>query len=71
MGHYPSGSGLKCFKHYMQILKAHRFQEYDYGNIMNLRLYGQTTPPEIDLTPINNLGIPIVIVYGKDDTIVY
>lgn len=69
--HYPAGSSLKCFKHYIQILKSGRFQEYDYGNVMNLRLYGQATPPEIDLSSIGDLGIPIVMTYGKDDTIVY
>lgn len=69
-GHYPSGSSLKCLMHYSQIYRAKRFQEYNYGPTMNYRLYNQRTPPSIDLSPINDLGIPNVLIIGKSDSIV-
>jgi len=39
-GHYPAGSSIKCGKHFMQIIAAKKFQEYDYDSSMNMRLYG-------------------------------
>lgn len=38
---------------------------------MNRRLYHSTTPPEIDLKPINNLNIAQVMIIGRDDTIAF
>lgn len=31
LGHFPSGTSLRCLDHYGQILKSDTFQEYDYG----------------------------------------
>ena len=53
------------------MVQSKRFQEYDYGSVMNQRLYGSSKPPEIDISNVKNLDIPIIIFYGRDDTIVY
>ena len=57
--------------HFIQILNAKRFQEYDYGPTMNRRLYGTVNPPEIDISSVGSLDIDQVMVIGKDDTIAY
>lgn len=58
-------------RHWAQMVQSKRFQEYDYGSVMNQRLYGSSKPPEIDISNVKNLDIPIIIFYGRDDTIVY
>ena len=37
---------------------------------MNQRIYGSKSPPEIDISGVKDLGIPIVIFYGREDTLV-
>ena len=39
-GHYPAGSGLQSFKHFIQMVKTHKFAEYDYGKQKNMKVYG-------------------------------
>ena len=53
------------------MIQAKRFQDFDYGSIMNQRVYGSEIPPEVSIDGIKDLGIPIVIFYGKQDTIVF
>lgn len=49
MGHFPSGTSLKCLDHYGQIMTSKSFNEYDYGTDANNRIYGQSTPPPIHI----------------------
>ena len=41
---------------------------YDYGVTKNLRLYGQMTPPEFDLTDIPK-SLPLWMAYGGNDSL--
>lgn len=36
LGHYPSGSGINCLIHYIQMHSANQFQEFDHGSSKNL-----------------------------------
>eukprot|EP00345_Euplotes_harpa_P001757 CAMPEP_0168331882 /NCGR_PEP_ID=MMETSP0213-20121227/8607_1 /TAXON_ID=151035 /ORGANISM="Euplotes harpa, Strain FSP1.4" /LENGTH=416 /DNA_ID=CAMNT_0008335761 /DNA_START=16 /DNA_END=1263 /DNA_ORIENTATION=- len=65
LGHYPAGSSLKCFDHFRQILLAKQFQRYDYGEEMNMKKYGQKTPPAIDISKVR--GTKIVQIAGSLD----
>jgi hypothetical protein len=39
-GHEPAGSSTKNIVHWKQLVQSGNFQRYDYGSIMNLRVYG-------------------------------
>lgn len=67
MAHYPSGSSFKGFDHFGQIYRANKFQRYDYGAEENLEIYGQISPPEIDLTKVR--GIKIAQFVGEVDSL--
>ena len=63
--HYPSGSSLKCFNHFLQILRKKRFCLYDYGLYANMELYKLPYPPDYDLSDIQDFKI--VLIVGNDD----
>ena len=65
MGHYPAGASLRCFDHFAQLIRAKKFQRYDFGEKMNMAKYGQKIPPEIDLTKIH--GTKIIQIGGSLD----
>jgi hypothetical protein len=49
LAHFPAGTSLRCLNHYAQVIKAKRFQEFDYGSSGNMKAYGQSGPPEIPI----------------------
>ncbi|XP_075975603.1 lipase 3-like isoform X2 [Anticarsia gemmatalis] len=63
-GHMPTGSSTLQFVHYGQLVNSDRFCRYDHGAITNMKLYGQTTPPDYDLSKI---VAPNVIYYSSKD----
>jgi hypothetical protein len=66
MGHFPHGASVRSLSHYGQILIADKFQRYDYHNATkNLEEYGQSSPPEIDISSISQ--VPISMFVGKLD----
>jgi len=66
MGHFPSGTSRRCLFHYAQIMNAEKFLQYDFGDpAANKRIYGQTTPPEIDMTKVE--GVPVAMFVGTKD----
>lgn len=64
-GHYPSGSSLKQFLHFAQLISSGRFQKYDYGATLNQKYYGQELAPEIDISTITR--VPIGLFVGSQD----
>ena len=65
MGHYPSGTSLRDYNHFVQMTVNENFQKYDFRNeTENLRRYGQKTPPIYNLT---NIEIPLYLYVGKYD----
>lgn len=39
-GHFPSGTSTKNLVHFKQLIDSKKFQDYDYGKIKNLEIYG-------------------------------
>lgn len=67
--HYPSGTSLKSFVHFQQLVDAQSFQHYDYGEEENLKRYNSPTPKQYDLSKIN--GVPVIICVGKNDKLTH
>lgn len=61
---YVDSFSVKTVKHYSQINRSNRFQQYDYGSHVNRQVYGQSTPPMYNLTEVS---VPTIIFYGKHD----
>ena len=51
--------------HYAQVMQSKKFQQFDWGKKKNKEKYGQSNPPEIDLTAIN--AVPTALFVGTED----
>lgn len=68
MGHMPGGGSAKSFLHYAQSISSGKFQHFDYGSkVENRYNYGSDTPPEVDLTRIENTEVPVAMFVGNED----
>jgi lysosomal acid lipase/cholesteryl ester hydrolase len=65
LGHSPAGTSLRAINHFAQIFDSKKFQRMDYGSSDNRRVYGQNTPPEINLQNIQS--VPIGLFVGNFD----
>ena len=65
LGHFPSGTSLRCLLHYAQIMNNDKFRRFDYDYDTNKKIYGQHTPPEIPLNKISK--VPIALFVGSRD----
>jgi pimeloyl-ACP methyl ester carboxylesterase len=65
-GHYPAGISVKSLEHTLQVYRNKRFAYFDYGSAKNMEKYGTKTPPEIDLSKIENAP-PIAMMVGTSD----
>lgn len=67
LGHLPAGSSTKQLLHYSQEFNSKKFQQFNYMDPnLNMRIYGQTTPPEYK---INNTKVPVGIFYASNDLV--
>lgn len=53
--------------HYGQLIRSHRFCQYDHGLHRNLHIYHRPTPPDYNL---KNCTAKVAIVYADQDTTV-
>lgn len=53
--------------HFLQIHISGRFQQYDYGEMNNSKIYGSSTPPEYNL---KNVTAPIYLYSCSEDFLV-
>lgn len=67
-GHNRAGCATKQYVHYGQIIKAKRFQKFDYGKTENIIRYGSSIPPEYDL---KNATAKMILYYVENDGIIY
>ena len=65
LGRFPSGASVKSLDHYAQEIRAHYFEEYDYGTAGNQEHYGQDSPPLIDMLHVKSM--PIALFVGTGD----
>ncbi|KAF2889576.1 hypothetical protein ILUMI_16597, partial [Ignelater luminosus] len=63
----PAGSSVKHWMHGAQLYSFDRLSKYDHGEEENVRRYGQSTPPEYNLTQVTT---PVAIYYGTNDVFV-
>ncbi|KFP92062.1 Lysosomal acid lipase/cholesteryl ester hydrolase, partial [Apaloderma vittatum] len=64
VAHYPAGTSVKNVIHWHQLLRADRFQAYDYGSKENMKRYNQSTPPAYK---IEKISTPIAVWSGGLD----
>ncbi|KXJ71265.1 hypothetical protein RP20_CCG021027 [Aedes albopictus] len=64
IGHSPAGASTKQVVHFAQGMRSHRFQQYDFGKIKNLAVYGMAQPPEYN---VSDISAPVVLYYGTND----
>lgn len=64
MSHFPSGSSTKNIIHYAQYIRHEVFNKFDYGERLNLKVYGQKTAPVYKL---ENIKFPVHLYVGKYD----
>ena len=64
--HFPMGTSTRNMVHFQQMTAATKegFVKYDYGVINNMRVYGQTTPPHID---VGKIKAKMAIFHGTAD----
>lgn len=60
-GHYPAGTSFRCIEHFRQMIKAKKYQKYDFGE-ENVIKYNSFEPPEFNLT--NIVDMPIALFCG-------
>lgn len=65
-GHVPAGASTKQLFHYGQLIRSHRFCQFDYGLENNLNIYNRSTPPDYKL---ENCVARVAIVYADQDTL--
>lgn len=66
LAHFPAGTSTRTFEHIIQVMKAGRFQKYDFGVDLNRLIYKSDIPPAYDLSKIK--GMKIIQVVGESDT---
>ncbi|XP_052891370.1 lipase 3-like [Anopheles moucheti] len=67
-GHNPSGASSKQLLHFVQLSRAGRFQQLDYGGKeQNLVAYGREDPPSYNLSAVT---APVMMFYGLNDWMV-
>lgn len=71
-GHYPAGASLYQWE-YMSKMMNHPddFIDFDWGEKLNIEKYGQKEPRKIDFKEVEKAGVPIAMVAGIHDMIVY
>ncbi|KAG5877797.1 hypothetical protein JTB14_019589 [Gonioctena quinquepunctata] len=57
-------AGAEVYTHFVQLYQSGVFQNFDYGELKNLEIYGTTNPPPYDLSKV---PVPISIFQGAND----
>jgi hypothetical protein len=63
--HFPDSTSTITGAHMGQRIKSGNFSYYDYGVVKNLKIYGQTEPPNYNLSKIDSQYI--VLMSGLND----
>lgn len=64
LAHLGTGTSWKTAVHFSQEILSGKFQQFDYGYINNLKIYGSGSPPEYDLRKVT---LPIKLFWSKND----
>lgn len=63
---HPAGSSSNQLLHYVQLTESKKFRQYDWGEKRNLKIYGQTDPPEYQL---DRITAPTYFYTGPNDSL--
>ena len=63
--HFPAGTSLQTFNHYLQGVRSGEFRYYNYDWQTNLDVYGRIEAPRIHLEKIENF--PVQVIVGEED----
>lgn len=66
MANNPAGSSVRNMYHFAQIIRDNRLQMFDWGRLMNKRIYGQKQPPQYDLTRVT---APVALYWSAGDVL--
>lgn len=64
LAHPGNGASTKTAIHYLQLMKAGQFQQFDYGFFGNIVFYNATEPPVYDLSKVD---VPTYLYYSDGD----
>lgn len=64
LGHLPAGASTKQMKQYAQAVASQEFTKYDYGSVINQRVYGSSQPPQYQM---HKVQVPVALYYSDDD----
>lgn len=64
LGHWPAGASMMQFIHYGQLVASQKFRRFDFGDEGNMITYGQSAPPDYDLSKVT---VPVVLFYSPKD----
>jgi hypothetical protein len=62
-GHFPNGTTTKAVLHILQCIKRQQFARFDYGDVENMKKYGQKEPKKYKLSMIKDM--PIALICGQ------
>ncbi|CAK1590792.1 unnamed protein product [Parnassius mnemosyne] len=66
-GHFPAGTSFRVMAWFSLVLNKEEFQNFDYGPVMNMKIYGRKQPTTYNC---NATTAPVVIIHGENDNIV-
>lgn len=61
----PAGASVQTLMHYLQLMDP-GFRRFDFGESMNMKKYGQPTPP---LYNMQNVMIPVSVFWSENDVL--
>jgi pimeloyl-ACP methyl ester carboxylesterase len=64
LSYAPAGTSSRNAVHYAQSYQHKNFAKFDYGYFENKRIYGQSSPPEYE---VSKMTIPTVVLYSSAD----
>lgn len=68
--HYPSGSSIRSFLHFRQMMETHKFQSFDFGEAVNSVRYAENKGKVIEYNLEEIKGVPIILCAGGKDKLV-
>lgn len=64
----PGGSSTKNLSHWIQILQTQKLMQFDYRDEqLNIKHYGQKSPPLYDISQFKNYSVESFVTNGKYD----
>ncbi|XP_073953259.1 lipase 3-like isoform X2 [Choristoneura fumiferana] len=62
--HLPAGASTRQIKQYGQAVASREFRRYDYGPVINEKVYGSEVPPKYELSEVQ---VPVTLYYSAND----